>query len=183
MLSYVVLCTVAAEEAVAFADVYVYREDFDVYAAKLHNSSGISCRFPEKSFRKRTVELHFCDFSQPTICIFYLLSLFHGSFPTYNLYLCAVKQETYGEISQLKKKESYEGLERKESGGIAQLRRRQLRGCGAAGGARREAGPLVYTDRSWPRYDGLHLHHRRGLGNGEGCGRQISIAARGHRPP
>lgn len=67
MLSYVVLCTVAAEEAVAFADVYVYREDFDVYAAKLHNSSGISCRFPEKSSRKRTVELHFCDFSQPTM--------------------------------------------------------------------------------------------------------------------
>ena len=141
MLSYVVLCTVAVEEAVAFADVYVYREDFDVYAAKLHNSSGISCRFPEKSSRKRTVELHFCDFSQPTICIFYLFSLFHGSFSTYNLYLCAVKQETYGEISQLKKKESYEGLERKESGCIAQWRRRQLRGCGAAGGARREAGP------------------------------------------
>ena len=101
-----------------------------------------------ESSRKKTVELHFCDFSQPTICIFYLFSLFHGSFSTYNLYLCAVKQETYGEISQLKKKESYEGLERKESGCIAQWRRRQLRGCGAAGGARREAGPLVYTDRS-----------------------------------
>lgn len=81
MLSYDVLCTVAAEEAVVFADVYVYREDFDVYAAKLHNSSGISCRFPEKSSRKRTVELHFCDFSLPTICIFIFFHSYMVYFP------------------------------------------------------------------------------------------------------